>query len=171
MAATAEFRSDDIQLLERRARGDPLVAEAAKVERPERSANNEFAKRPSGGLRLLHAMPTEPIDKIDIVQAGMAPDDGILVEGVVVVETGPGALHLEGGEGGHAIGQRGPYDLVEHRVIDVEILAVRVLVLGRRDAAQEVSALGTKKDAARVDDEIGAWHLAAAIDDIDKAFA
>src|SRR6266478_1110299 len=171
MAATSGRRSDDVQLLERCARGDALVAEAAKVERTERASDDELAERPSGGRRLLHAMPAETIDKIHVFEAGVTPDDGILIEGVVVVEAGPSALRLEGGKGRHAIGQRRPYDLVEHRVIDIEILAVRVLVLGRRDAAEEVAALGPEKDAGRVDNEIGARHLAAAVDDIDEPFA
>src|SRR5258708_28105401 len=161
----------EVRLLERCGGGDALVAEPTEVERPKGAGDDEFAERPSGGRRLLHAMPTEAIDKIHIFKTGVAPDDGVLVKGVVVVETGPGALHLEGGEGRHAIGEGRPDDLIEHRIIDVEILAVGILILRRRNAAQEVVALRPEEDAARVDDEIGAGHLAAAIDDVDEALA
>src|SRR5437879_2865139 len=133
--------SDDVQLFERCARDDALVAEPTEVERPEGAGDDELAERPPGGWRLLHAMPAEPVDKIHIFEAGVTPDDGVLVEGVVVVETGPGALHLEGGESRHAIGERRPHDVLEHRIVDVEILAIRILILRRRNAAQEVAAL------------------------------
>src|SRR5258708_27437991 len=141
MAERRAAGSDDVQLFERCARGDALVAEPTEVESAKGAGDDELAERPSGGRRLLHAMPTEAIDKIHIFKTWVAPDDGVLVKGVVVIETRPRALHLEGGKGRHAIGEGWPDDLVEHPIIDVEILAVGILILRRRNAAQEVAAL------------------------------
>src|SRR6516225_7652909 len=63
-------------------------------------------------------------------------------------------------------------DLVlEPAIIDLEILAIGILVLGRREAAEIIAPLGPEIDAGGVDDELVAIELGAAIDDEDEALA
>lgn len=43
---------------------------------------------------MLQAVAAETGGKVHVVDEGVEPNDAVLVKGVVVVEAGPGAVHL-----------------------------------------------------------------------------
>lgn len=56
---------------------------------------DEFSHGAAHGRRVLQAVAAEARRKVHVVDQGVDPDDGVLVKGVVVIETGPGAAHLQ----------------------------------------------------------------------------
>jgi hypothetical protein len=81
----------------------------------------------------------------------MRADHGVLVERVVVVMPGPGALQLQLLHRGYAMRQHRPHDLLEQRIVDVEIGRARIGVFRRRHAADVDLALGPIPHAGRID--------------------
>lgn len=49
---------------------------------------------------MLQAVAAEPGGKVHVIDQGVDPNDGVLVEGIVVIETCPGAAHLWRKRGG-----------------------------------------------------------------------
>lgn len=49
---------------------------------------------------MLQAVAAEPGGKVHVIDQGVDPDDAVLVEGIVVIETCPGAAHLWKKRGG-----------------------------------------------------------------------
>src|SRR4051812_16411499 len=92
----------------------------------------------------------------------MGPENRILVERIVVVMASPCADQLDRLEGWHAMCQCRPDRLVEQRVIDLEIKAIGIGLLGRRDAADVSGTLRPEVYAGRVDQQWRALdrHLA-----------
>lgn len=71
-------------------------AEVAQVQRFKVSVHNEFGHSAADGGGLLQAVAAEAGGKVHVVDKRVQPDDAVLVEGVVVVETRPGTSHLMG---------------------------------------------------------------------------
>ena len=68
----------------------------------------------------------------------MGAKDGVLVEGIDLEETGPGAHHLDRLEGWDSLGQKRPDAGLELGVVDLQIPAVGILFRWRSDAADPV---------------------------------
>ena len=149
----------------------PLIAEQRQVDRYKLLMNDQLGDRAAGGRRLLQAVAGEAVGKHEIRDLRMPPDHGVLVERVVVVVPGPGALQLERFHSGHAMRQRRPDHLVEQRIVDLEIGRARVGVLRRRDAADVDLALGPYPHAARIDHQRHAGQRRAARDHEHAALA
>lgn len=75
---------------------DPPEAEAAQVQSLKASVQDEFCHGPAHRRRVLQAVAAETGGKVHVFDERVQTDDAVLVEGVVVVETGPGAGHLTG---------------------------------------------------------------------------
>lgn len=69
-------------------------AKVAQVQRFKVTIHNEFGHGTAHSGGLLQAVAAEAGGKVHVVDQRVHPDDGVLVEGVVVVETRPGTLHL-----------------------------------------------------------------------------
>ena len=83
----------------------------------------------------------------------MGAEDHVVVEHVDVVVAGPGALDAQRLEAVDTRGQHRPDDLVEQRVLHLEVLAGRVLVFRRCHAAQPAVTFGAEVHPAGVDDQ------------------
>lgn len=71
-------------------------AKVAQVQRFKVAVHNELGDSAAHGGGLLQAVAAEAGGKVHVVDQRVQPDDAVLVEGVVVVETRPGAGHLMG---------------------------------------------------------------------------
>src|SRR5262245_21604681 len=130
--AAAASASDDIELGKRRPGSDPLIAEAPDIDGPVFAMHDVLGDHLPDCRRLLQPVPGEAIGEIEIAQAGMRPDDRILVEVVIVVMADPGIGHLDRLEGGDPHGEPRPDLLIEPRVIDLEIELRRLVRFLRR---------------------------------------
>src|SRR3546814_494725 len=101
----------------------------------------------------------------------MRAENRVLVERVVIIVTGPGANQLDRLEGGYPVRERRPDDLLERRIVDLEIKAIGVRRFRRRDAADEAGALGPEIDAAWIDQQRRVGNLGPAIEHIDETLA
>src|ERR1041385_2593952 len=128
-------QSYDVEFSHATPLSDTLIAEQSEIDRYILLMGNELRDGAAGGGRLLQAVTREAIREDEIHDLRMPPDHGILVEGVVVVVSGPGALQLECLHRGRAMRKRRPYHLVELRVVHVEIRGARVRLLRWRDPA------------------------------------
>ena len=99
--------------------------------------------------------PEKPVMKCRFGMSGCGPIDAVLVEGVVIIMPGPGALAFDRLKGGNAVGERGPDHLLELVPVRVKIIVPRppVLILRRRGAGNIARAFGADIDAGRVNDE------------------
>lgn len=75
-------------------------AEAAQVQRLKAPVQDQFRHGATHGGGLLQAVAAETGGKVQVVDERVKPDDAVLVEGVVVVETRPRAGHLGDGKRG-----------------------------------------------------------------------
>src|SRR3546814_12486672 len=101
----------------------------------------------------------------------MRAGNRVLVGRVVVRVTGPGANQLDRLEGGYPVRERRPDDLLERRIVDLEIKAIGVRRFRRRDAADEAGALGPDIDAARIDPQRRVGNLGPALEHIAETLA
>ena len=132
---------------------------------------DQLGDGPAHRRRVLQAVAGEAVGEIEVGDLRVGADDCVLIESVVGVVAGPGRCPLDRREGRDAGGQRRPHDLLEPAVLDLEIEAIGILVLGRRDAADVLVALGADIDPAGVDQQGHAAGPLAAIEDIDDALA
>src|SRR5579883_2038995 len=84
---------------------------------------------------------------------------------------GPGAAGPDRLEGGNARRQSRPDDIVEMAPDDVEIVAVRIVLLGRRDAANIIFAFRPDIDAGRIDDQRAISEPLLGAENEDRALA
>src|SRR5215468_4902827 len=137
--------------------------------------HDQFGYRASGRGTLLRAMAGKAAGEVEVGELRMRADDGVLVERVVVVETGPRVHNLDALEHWHARRQLGPHIAVKESVVDlIEVVGGRLFVFFRGLAAQEEPPLGPEPHAGRVDGERPTTQCFggfAAIDDVDEAFA
>lgn len=89
--------SYDVQLQHGLLRHQTFETEVAHVQRSVAPVQDEFCHGSTDGGGLLKAMAAEAGGEVHVVDQGVHADDGVLVEGVVVVETCPGAGDLTGG--------------------------------------------------------------------------
>ena len=150
---------------------DALVAEQREIERDEFAMHDQLGDGAAGGRRLLQAVAREAVREDEIRDLRMPSDHGVLVERVVVVVPGPGALQLERLHGGHAMRQHRPDHIVEQRVVHLEIGRARVGLLRRRDAADIDLALRADPHAGRIDHQRHAGQRRAARDHEHAALA
>src|SRR2546423_15708808 len=80
-------------------------------------------------------MTRKSVREQEISDLRMRADHRVLVERIVIVMPGPGALELERFHGRYAVRQRRPDHVLEQRVLHIEIGRARVRFGGRRDAA------------------------------------
>jgi len=73
---------------------DALEAEAAQVQRGEVPVQDQLGHGAAHGGRVLQAVAAEAGGEVHVVDQRVHPDDAVLVEGVVVVVTGPRTRHL-----------------------------------------------------------------------------
>ena len=66
-------------------------------------------------------MAAEAVGEQEARDLGVGPENGVVIQVVDIVMAGPGAGHLDGLEGGHAMGQDRPHALFETGVIDLEV--------------------------------------------------
>src|SRR5258708_3794034 len=150
--------------------GDAPIAEPGQVDALPGAMADPFRDGPPDGRRLLDAMAGKSVCEQEIRYLRMGPDDAVLVERVVVVMAGPGACQLDRGKGRNALRQSRPNHLLPNTVCDLEVLAVGILVLRRRDAAHEALAFRPHEHAARIDHQRQCRLQAlAAFEDIDEA--
>src|SRR4030095_8002904 len=109
--------SDDIELSDRAALCHPLIAEQREIERDEAAMGDQLGDRAPGGGRLLQTVTRETVGENEVADLRMPPDHGALVQRIVVVVTGPGALQLERLHGGHPMRQGRPHGVVELVVV------------------------------------------------------
>lgn len=76
---------------------NPVETEAAQVQRFIASVQNQLCHGATHRRRVLQAMAAEARGEVHVVDQGVRTDDGVLVKGVVVIETCPGTGHLRGG--------------------------------------------------------------------------
>mmetsp|Transcript_24784 Transcript_24784/g.80915 ORF Transcript_24784/g.80915 Transcript_24784/m.80915 type:complete len:239 (+) Transcript_24784:137-853(+) len=152
--------SHDVLLEEGLAPRDAVKPEAGDVDGLVRAGGQQLGHGPPGPRRLLEPVAGEAVAEHEVVDVRVAPDDGILVERVVLVEARPRGGHLEAAKGLAPLVERRPDDLLEqvmvHGVQRADVVVVWVAArLWRRHAAQELAAppLGAKVDAGRVHDE------------------
>lgn len=77
---------------------DAAEVEAAQVQRGEVPVQDELGHGAARGGGVLQAVAAEAGGEVHVGDERVRPDDGVLVEGVVVVETGPRARHLSDDE-------------------------------------------------------------------------
>ena len=104
-------------------------------------------RAPSDRRRLLEAVTGESGGEVEVLVRRGASDDEVLVEGVEVVVTAPGAGQLDRLERGHARRERGPHHFVEQVVVDVGVLRHRVPLGRGGDVDDESRAFGSEADA------------------------
>lgn len=75
---------------------DASEAKVAQVECFKVAVQNEFCHGEAHSRGLLEAVATESSGKVHVVDQRVDSNDGVLVEGVVVVETCPGTGQLTG---------------------------------------------------------------------------
>ena len=85
---------DDVLLVDRLATQHTLKAEARHVDRLGASGDDLGDSAPRG-RRLLQAVAGESIAQHQVGHVWVPADDGVLVEGVVLVEARPRGAHLE----------------------------------------------------------------------------
>ena len=73
---------------------DPSEVESTQVQSFKTSVQDQLGHGPAHGGRVLQAVAAEARGKEHVVDQRVETDDAVLVEGVVVVEAGPGAGHL-----------------------------------------------------------------------------
>lgn len=73
---------------------DAPEAESAQVQRFKAPIEDQFCHCTTHCGGVLQAVAAETGHKVHVVNQGVNPNDAVLVEGVVVVETCPGAAHL-----------------------------------------------------------------------------
>lgn len=80
---------------------DPAETEAAQVQSFKVSVQNQLRHGATRRGRVLQAVAAEARGKVHVADEGVRTDDGVLVKGVVVIETRPGTAHLKGGTREH----------------------------------------------------------------------
>src|SRR5262245_8648139 len=121
--------------------------------------HDQFGYCASGRGTLLRAMPGKAAGEVEVGEFRMRADDGVLVERVVVVETGPRVYDLDALEHWHAHRQLGPHVAVEESVVNlIEVVGGRLFVFFRGLAAQEEPPLGPEPHAGRDAGEADASH-------------
>src|SRR5262249_2550884 len=136
---------------------------------------DQFGYRASGRGTLLRTMPGKATGEVEVGEIGVRADYGVLVERVVVVETGPSVHNLDTLEHWHPRCQPGPHVAIEETIVDlIEVDCERLFFFFRGLAAKEDPPLGPEPHARRVDGQRAVAQRFggfAAIDDVDKAFA
>src|SRR5215471_15417677 len=79
--------SHHVQLPDRLACGYPLITEGREVERAIAAMHDQLGDGAANGRRLLDAVAREAGREDQAVDHGMAADDAVLIEGVVLVVT------------------------------------------------------------------------------------
>lgn len=87
---------NDVPLQDGLPRQNPGEAEPAQVQGFKLSVQHKLRHGATHRRRVLQAMAAEAGGEVHVVDQRMHADDAVLVECVVVVETGPGAGHLTG---------------------------------------------------------------------------
>lgn len=115
--ASAAARLHDVPLQHGHLLHDTSEAEAAQVQRLKVPVQNELGHGAAHGGGVLQAVAAEAGGKVHVVDERVNPDDAVLVEGVVIVETRPGAGHLRGaGRHRRCYGSQDGLDLVRTMV-------------------------------------------------------
>lgn len=154
---------DNVPLPQRFIGCHPLHPEIGKIEARIAPLDDEFGDTPPYCGGLLKPMPRKPAGDQRVFVTCHPADDRIVIEQVHVVMPGPGPARPQALEGGDAMGQDRPDDLLEERPIHLEIVALvdRIVVIGRK-AADIALALGSPPHAAPVDDQRVMRQLLAA---------
>src|SRR5882724_8409749 len=160
-----------VELRDRHTIHHPLIAEAAQVEATVGAIGDQFGDGAADGGRLLQPVPAEPVGEVKVPDLRMWPQYRVLVERVVVVVPDPGPYQLDRLEGGYAVRQGRPHHVFVQPMVDLEVSAVRIFGLRRRDPADEVGALWPTPHARRIDGERRPRRLVAAVEYIDDALA
>lgn len=84
---------------------NPVETEAAQVQSFKASFQDEFCQAPAHRRRVLQAVAAEAGGEVHVLDERVQADEAVLVEGVVVVETGPRAHHLTGRRADNRSGQ------------------------------------------------------------------
>lgn len=84
----------DVPLQHGLLRQDASEVESAQVQRLEASIQDELCHGAAHGGGVLQAVPAEARGKVHVVDQRVHADDAVLVEGVVVVVSGPRTRHL-----------------------------------------------------------------------------
>src|SRR5699024_4646135 len=134
--------SYDVEFANRRVGEHALITEGAQIQRARCAKCNQLADVAPDGRGLLQSVAAEAVGKIEIVELGMQAEDGILIQCIVSVMSGPGSTGAQCLEGRQALSQRRPDHVFKQRMVDFEILAVGVGF--RSDATQELIAFGAK---------------------------
>ncbi|MCY1305749.1 hypothetical protein D9M70_555730 [compost metagenome] len=117
-------------------------------------------------------MAAEAVGEQEVLHLGVRAEDGVVIQGVVVVLTGPGVDHLDRLERRYTLGQRQPDALFELGMNHLEIVVVDGGIGIRLQRAEEELAFRAAEDAGRIDDGrhlVG--DLLAAVEDEDAALA
>src|SRR4029079_3528999 len=166
--------SDHIALEKRRLLEDALEAEALEIDGAVLPMDDELSNGIAGSRPLLQAVAGKAIGEEEIRNLRMRPDDGILVEGVIVIVADPGIDDLDRLESGDTGGERLPDVLLEPAILDFPVHFLGLVGFFGRQAANELRTFGTEINAGDID---GEWRLvqrcagARAIEHIDIALA
>jgi len=85
---------DNVPLLHGRRGQDAIEAQIRQVQRLEAVVQDHLGYRAADGWRVLQAVAAEARGEVHVLYQRVEAQDGVLVEGVVVVVAGPGAGHL-----------------------------------------------------------------------------
>src|SRR5262249_51917442 len=122
---------NDIALRKRRVGGDAVVSEAGQIEALVAPVHDQLRNRAAGGGGLLRAVAGKTGRKVQIRYLRVRTDNGVLVQAVVVVVSGPGVHDLDALESRHTVREAWPDFVLEERVVDlVQIADRRLLILG-----------------------------------------
>ena len=146
-------RLDDVRFGENPARGDAPWREGRTVDAAVFAEKEQFGERFAGGRRLLHAMAGKTGDRMAISGAVERADQGVTVEGVVVVVAGPCGLQPDRLEGGDAGSQARPDFVLEQMPVGFEIGGIgRAVAVGRRrHAGDEAVPFRPHPETRRID--------------------
>lgn len=76
---------------------DPVQTKYTQVQSFKASLQDQLSQCPAHTRRVLQAVAAEACGTVHVVDQRVYTDDGVLVQGVVVVEPGPGTGHLRTG--------------------------------------------------------------------------
>src|SRR5262249_16329376 len=141
----------DVQFDDGFAAREPFIAETRQIDAAIGAIGDHFRIGTARRRRLLQTVAAKSPGEVQVPNLAMRPQDRVLVDRVVVVSAGPGAVDLDAFEGRDTFGKCRPDCFLEKLVIDIEVEGVRIVVLRRSDAADEACTLGAEVNAGRVD--------------------